>query len=203
MRLLSRRTGESLRAARFTGYQIDGGYAEYTVADERFCFAIPTAIATIDAAPLLCAGLIGYRALRMAGEARAAGPVWLRRGGAHHRPGRALAGPARSTPSPAPARRERRNSPASWARCGPAARTSRRRSRWTPRSSSRRSARWCRPRCVPSRRAARSSARGIHMSDDPRFSLRDPVERAGRALGRQPDARGMARNSWRSRRRCR
>jgi propanol-preferring alcohol dehydrogenase len=54
--------------ARFTGYQIDGGYAEYTVADERFCFAIPSEYADIEAAPLLCAGLIGYRALRMAGE---------------------------------------------------------------------------------------------------------------------------------------
>jgi len=54
--------------ARFTGYQIDGGYADCTVADERFCFAIPPAYSDIEAAPLLCAGLIGYRALRMAGE---------------------------------------------------------------------------------------------------------------------------------------
>ena len=56
--------------ARFTGYQIDGGYAEYSVADERFCFAIPDAYDDASAAPLLCAGLIGYRSLRMAGEAR-------------------------------------------------------------------------------------------------------------------------------------
>ena len=55
-------------AARFTGYQIDGGYAEYAVADERFCFAIPDAFTDVSAAPLLCAGLIGHRALRMAGE---------------------------------------------------------------------------------------------------------------------------------------
>ncbi len=55
--------------ARFTGYQIDGGYAEYTVADERFCFAIPAGFGDVEAAPLLCAGLIGYRALRLAGEA--------------------------------------------------------------------------------------------------------------------------------------
>jgi propanol-preferring alcohol dehydrogenase len=55
--------------ARFTGYQIDGGYAEYTVADERFCFAIPDMYSDIEAAPLLCAGLIGYRALVMAGDA--------------------------------------------------------------------------------------------------------------------------------------
>jgi propanol-preferring alcohol dehydrogenase len=55
--------------ARFTGYQIDGGYAEYTVADERYCFAIPPVFSDIEAAPLLCAGLIGYRALRLAGDA--------------------------------------------------------------------------------------------------------------------------------------
>jgi alcohol dehydrogenase, propanol-preferring len=59
--------------ARFTGYQIDGGYAEYTVADQRFCFAIPDAYTDAEAAPLLCAGLIGYRSLRMAGDARRLG----------------------------------------------------------------------------------------------------------------------------------
>ena len=59
--------------ARFTGYQIDGGYAEYTLADERYCFAIPNAYGDAEAAPLLCAGLIGYRTLRMAGEARRIG----------------------------------------------------------------------------------------------------------------------------------
>ncbi len=59
--------------ARFTGYQIDGGYGEFTVADQRFCFAIPAGYSDIEAAPLLCAGLIGYRSLRMAGEARRLG----------------------------------------------------------------------------------------------------------------------------------
>ena len=59
--------------ARFTGYQIDGGYAEYTVADQGFCFAMPVGYCDVEAAPLLCAGLIGYRALRMAGEARRLG----------------------------------------------------------------------------------------------------------------------------------
>ncbi len=53
--------------ARFTGYQIDGGYAEYTVADERYCFPIPRRYGDAEAAPLLCAGLIGYRALAAAG----------------------------------------------------------------------------------------------------------------------------------------
>ena len=54
--------------ARFTGYQIDGGYAELTVADERYCFAIDPSFGDVAAAPLLCAGLIGYRTLRMAGD---------------------------------------------------------------------------------------------------------------------------------------
>jgi propanol-preferring alcohol dehydrogenase len=54
--------------ARFTGYQLDGGYAEYTVADERFCLPIPDGYDDPHAAPLLCAGLIGYRALRAAGD---------------------------------------------------------------------------------------------------------------------------------------
>jgi propanol-preferring alcohol dehydrogenase len=59
--------------ARFTGYQIDGGYADYTVADQRFCFAIPDGYSDAQAAPLLCAGLIGYRALRMAGDGEQVG----------------------------------------------------------------------------------------------------------------------------------
>jgi len=59
--------------ARFTGYTVDGGYAEWTLADERFCVPIPDAYLDEEAAPLLCAGLIGYRALRMAGEGRRLG----------------------------------------------------------------------------------------------------------------------------------
>jgi propanol-preferring alcohol dehydrogenase len=59
--------------ARFTGYDIDGGYAEWTVADERFCFSIPDGFEDLEAAPLLCAGLIGYRSLRLAGEAERLG----------------------------------------------------------------------------------------------------------------------------------
>ena len=55
------------RRARYTGYQINGGYAEYVVADARFCFPLPPTYDDIHAAPLLCAGLIGYRAYRMAG----------------------------------------------------------------------------------------------------------------------------------------
>ncbi|MCW0232437.1 MAG: zinc-dependent alcohol dehydrogenase family protein [Ferrovibrio sp.] len=55
--------------ARFTGYQIDGGYADRAIVDQRYCFRIPDGISDIEAAPLLCAGLIGYRAYRMAGAA--------------------------------------------------------------------------------------------------------------------------------------
>lgn len=59
--------------ARFTGYHIDGGYAEYSVADERFCFPIPGDYPDLQAAPLLCAGLIGYRSLQMTGDAERLG----------------------------------------------------------------------------------------------------------------------------------
>jgi alcohol dehydrogenase, propanol-preferring len=59
--------------ARFTGYDIDGGYAEWTVADERFCFPIPDGYDDLAAAPLLCAGLIGYRSLQLAGDAERLG----------------------------------------------------------------------------------------------------------------------------------
>jgi alcohol dehydrogenase, propanol-preferring len=59
--------------ARFTGYQIDGGYAEYALADTRFCFPIPESYPDLQAAPLLCAGLIGHRSLRFAGDAERLG----------------------------------------------------------------------------------------------------------------------------------
>ena len=59
--------------ARFTGYTIDGGFAEYAVADARYAFRIPEAYDDLHAAPLLCAGLIGYRAYRMAGDAQRLG----------------------------------------------------------------------------------------------------------------------------------
>jgi propanol-preferring alcohol dehydrogenase len=59
--------------ARFTGYQIDGGYAEYALADTRFCFPIPDGFPDLQAAPLLCAGLIGHRSLRFAGDAERLG----------------------------------------------------------------------------------------------------------------------------------
>jgi propanol-preferring alcohol dehydrogenase len=59
--------------ARFTGYDVDGGYAEFAVAAEDFCFPLPDLYSDAEAAPLLCAGLIGYRALRLVGEAERIG----------------------------------------------------------------------------------------------------------------------------------
>ena len=59
--------------ARFTGYDRDGGFAQLAVADERFCFSLPDGYPDLQAAPLLCAGLIGYRTLRMAGDAERIG----------------------------------------------------------------------------------------------------------------------------------
>ncbi|MBI3649360.1 MAG: alcohol dehydrogenase catalytic domain-containing protein, partial [Actinobacteria bacterium] len=59
--------------ARFTGYQLDGGYAELVVADARFCLPIPEGFADLQAAPLLCAGVIGWRCLKMTGDSRTIG----------------------------------------------------------------------------------------------------------------------------------
>ncbi len=61
--------------ARFTGYDRDGGFAEYAVAEERICLPLPEVFGDVEAAPLLCAGLIGYRTLRMAGDPRTVG-IW-------------------------------------------------------------------------------------------------------------------------------
>jgi alcohol dehydrogenase, propanol-preferring len=68
--------------ARFTGYDLDGGYAELAVADARYCFAVPDGFEDLQAAPLLCAGLIGYRAYRMTGDAHRLGLYGF--GGAAH-----------------------------------------------------------------------------------------------------------------------
>jgi alcohol dehydrogenase, propanol-preferring len=68
--------------ARFTGYTVDGGYAGYTVADERYCFPVPDAYTDVEAAPLMCAGLIGYRSLMKAGDAKSLGIYGF--GGAAH-----------------------------------------------------------------------------------------------------------------------
>src|SRR6266849_5692822 len=67
-------------AARFTGYDLDGGYAEYAVADERYCFPLPDSYDDLHAAPLLCAGLIGYRTLRLAAAAHLIAQVAVHQG---------------------------------------------------------------------------------------------------------------------------
>ena len=85
--------------ARFTGYTLDGGYADFMLADERYCFPIPAGYSDAEAAPLLCAGLIGYRSLVMAGDGAAAGNLRLRRCGPHHRPGRPTSRAERCSPS--------------------------------------------------------------------------------------------------------
>src|SRR5579862_4044768 len=59
--------------AKFTGYTLDGGYAQYALADQAYCFPIPSSYSDADAAPLLCAGLIGYRSLKKTGDARRLG----------------------------------------------------------------------------------------------------------------------------------
>ena len=79
----------------FTGYTRDGGYATHTVADARFCFPLDEGADAAEAAPLLCAGLIGWRSYRMAGEAAALGPLRLRRRRPHFGAGCGLAGPSR------------------------------------------------------------------------------------------------------------
>ena len=70
--------------AQFTGYTRDGGYAEYIVADERFCFPVPEPYPNSEAAPLLCAGLIGYRSLAKTGEAKRLGTSHVVRAARSH-----------------------------------------------------------------------------------------------------------------------
>ncbi|HLW95851.1 MAG TPA: alcohol dehydrogenase catalytic domain-containing protein [Solirubrobacteraceae bacterium] len=81
--------------ARFTGRDVDGGFAEYTVAERAFCLELPASYDDLAVAPLLCGGLIGYRALRIAGEGECVGLLRLRRVRSHPCPGRSGAGPPR------------------------------------------------------------------------------------------------------------
>ena len=141
----------------FTGYTLDGGYAEHAVADAAYCFPLPDGYDAVSAAPLLCAGLIGYRSLVMAGPAERLGIYGF--GAAAHivaqvarHQGRELH--AFTRPGDEAAQAFARSLGAS----GPAGRTRRRPSRSTPRSSSRPWARWCRPRSRRCARAARWSA---------------------------------------------
>jgi propanol-preferring alcohol dehydrogenase len=143
--------------ARFTGYTLDGGYAEFAVADERFCFSLPKDYSDAGAAPLLCAGLIGYRSLVKTGNARRLGIYGF--GAAAHIVSRLPSfKAARFSRSRVAAIRRRSNLPNRSARSGPAIPRRRRRFRWTPPSSSRPPAGWSRSRSKPSPKAARSFA---------------------------------------------
>ncbi len=147
-------------SARFTGYDFDGGYAEYAVVDARYCFPMPGGASDAEAAPLLCAGLIGYRSLRRAGDPKRLGIYGF--GAAAHIVAQVAAYEgARCTPSPVPAIPRRRRSPASSGRCGPATPGHHRLSRWMPRSSLRRWARWFPPACAPCGPEAGWCARGF------------------------------------------
>ena len=156
-------------AARFTGYHLDGGYAEYAVADARYCLRLPDALDDVHAAPLLCAGLIGYRALTHGRRRAAHRDLRLRCRRAHRRAGRPSPGPRVPTHSCAAAtRRPRLRAPDS-AAPGSATATERPPRRSMRRSSSRRSANWCRARWRAVRKGGTVVCGGIHMSDIPSF----------------------------------
>ena len=149
----------SASAPRFTGLDRDGGYATRAVADARYAFALPEGFGDLEAAPLLCAGLIGHRALRMTGDAAAPRALRLRRQRAHRLPGRAASGPARLRLH---ARRRRGLAglrAASSAASGRATRWARRPRSSTRRSSSPPSASSSRRRCARWGAAAWSCAR--------------------------------------------
>ncbi len=143
--------------ARFTGYTLDGGYAECMVADERFCFPIPAGFSDAEAAPLLCAGLIGYRSLVMTGEARRLGIYGF--GAAAHiiaqvarHQGRQVFAFTRSGDEAG------QQFARSSARFGRESRLNGRLKSWTRRLSSRRSGPWCRRRSDRWRKEASWSA---------------------------------------------
>ena len=145
-------------SARFTGYDLDGGYAEWVVADERYCLPIPDSYDDVEAAPLLCAGLIGYRSLRLAGDAERLGLYGF--GSSAHIVAQVARHEGRRVFGFVAAGRRRgtRRSRSSSAASGRVRRTSRDRRSSTPRSSSRPWASSCRRPCAPSPAAASSSA---------------------------------------------
>ena len=154
--------------ARFTGYDVDGGYAELAVADERYCFPIPPGYDAVHAAPLLCAGLIGFRSLTAAGDARPAGPLRVRSRGPHRGAGGPASGAARLCLHP-PGR-----SRGSGVRPGARRRVGRRLGRGAARAAGRRDPVRARGRAGPA--ALRATERGgtvvcagIHMSAIPTF----------------------------------
>jgi len=140
--------------AKFTGYQLDGGYAEFAIADSRYCFALPDGYSDTEAAPLLCAGLIGYRALVMAGDARRIGIYGF--GAAAHIVAQVARFQGRRVYAfTRPGDVEAQNFARELGAAGPAIRSLRPPNRLTPRFYSRRWVRSCPPRCARPRKAAR------------------------------------------------
>ena len=141
----------------FTGYTIDGGYAEYCVADAQFVFALSEDADPVATAPLLCAGLIGYRSFRACGEAKRSVSTASARRRISCVRSRAIRA-STSTPSRARVTRPRRTSHDASARHGRAPHWTNRRSSSTRPSYSRRSAIWCPAPSEPCGRAGASSA---------------------------------------------
>ena len=184
-------------AARFTGYTLDGGYAEYLVADRRYCFPLSDGTSDAEAAPLLCAGLIGYRSLRMAGDPARVG-LYGFAAAAHIVAQLANTRAARSTPSCAPATKAPWPSPDRWARSGPADSDS------APPEELDAAILYApvgalvpagppRPQSGP---AARVVCAGIHMSPIPSFPYEILLARAADLLGRHLTRRD-GESSWR------
>jgi propanol-preferring alcohol dehydrogenase len=144
--------------AQFTGYTVDGGYAEYAVAHARFCFGLPDGFTDEELAPWLCAGFIGHRALRIAGDAARLGIYGFGASGqivaqlARHE-GRKVFAFTRPGDDAA-----RVQATPNLARSGPVEATNGRRPSWTRPSCSRRWVRWCLRRYAMWRRAAPSYA---------------------------------------------
>ena len=189
--------------ARFTGLDLDGGYATRAVADARYAFALPEGFGDLEAAPLLCAGLIGHRALRMTGDAAAPRALRLRRQRAHRLPGRAATRAGACSPSRAPTTTPRRPSRSSSAASGRA-------TRWARAPEELDAAIIFAPvgALVPA--ALRAVGRGgvvvcagIHMSDIPSFPYEILWGERVAALGGQPHARRRRSSSSTSRRACR
>ena len=189
--------------AQFTGRDIDGGYAELTVADERFCLPLPDGFPDEQLAPLLCGGLIGYRALTLTGDAAAPRPVRVRLGRPPDLPGRRLPGRARVRLHPPRRRRRRRSSRGASAPRGRAAATRPRRSELDAAI------------IFASAGPLVPQALSVLAPDGRRRLRRDPHERhpvvpvraalqgAQDPLGRQPDPRATATSSSRLPRRSR
>ena len=185
----------------FTGYTRDGGYASHTVADVRYAFPLAEGPDAASLAPLLCAGLIGWRSLRMAGEGESAGPLRLWRRRPHPRASRGLAGPARLRLHARAATRRRKRLPARSARVwagsvgGSAARAARCRHHL-------RAGRRARARCAArgQERRARGLRRHPHVGH-PELSLSLLVGRAPPArrspISRAQDASRIPRSSRR------